>query len=246
MDELEEILLGGQSFSWSKKEGYYEGVLNERVYRISSLKDCENDSFLRSYFDLDYDYDKARAEIAKKDDLLKEAVNKFPTLRILRQDPWTCVISFILSQNNNIKRIKQLYDRLSENYGHEVEKGYYSFPPASELSKATVEELHALRVSFRDKFIVDAVKQHELFNSIDKLPFDEALKELQKVKGIGLKVASCILLFGYHRMEAFPVDVWIKKVLAKYYPGKDLSYFEPYPALCQQYLFSFSRYLKLE
>lgn len=245
-DELEEILLGGQSFSWTKKEGFYEAVLNEKVYRISSLEDCKADPFLHDYFDLDFDYEKARREIAAKDENLADAVRRFPDLRILRQDTWTCVISFILSQNNNIKRIKQLYDKLCVNYGHEVEPGYYSFPTPAELSRATEAELKELKVGFRDKYIMDACAHPEVFEGLDELSFDEAVRRLETIKGIGLKVASCILLFGCHRMEAFPVDVWIRKVLDRYYPDKDLSYFEPYPALCQQYLFSNARYLKLD
>lgn len=246
MDALEEILTGGQSFSWTRKEdGSYEAVLNEKVYRVSSEKDFYADPFLRNYYDADTDYDAARRVIASKDALLKDAVEKFPTLRILRQDPWISMISFILSQNNNIKRIKMLYDRLSEVYGHEVEKGYYSFPTPEELSRTSASELRDLRVGFRDRFIMDAIEKHEILDRIPSLSYDEAEQLLMTVTGIGKKVASCILLFGFHRMEAFPVDVWIKKVLAAYYPGKDLSYFEPHPALCQQYLFSMARYIKL-
>ncbi len=180
-----------------------------------------------------------------KDELLKSAVEKFPDLRILRQDPWIALISFILSQNNNIKRIKGLYDTIARNYGHEVEPGYWSFPTPEEFSRATQSELRDLRVGFRDKYLIDAISKAELLEGINDLPYEEAEKRLMSIKGVGTKVASCILLFGCHRMEAFPVDVWIRKVLDTYYPGKDLSYFEPYPALCQQYLFSMARYIKL-
>ncbi len=246
MDALEEILTGGQSFSWTKRDdGTYEAVLNERVYRVSSEKDFYSDPFLWTYYDADTDYETARREIASKDALLKEAVERFPTLRILRQDPWISTISFILSQNNNIKRIKLLYDRLSEAYGHEVEKGYYSFPTPEELSATSISELRELRVGFRDRFIMDAIEKHELLQRIPALDYNEAEALLMTINGIGKKVASCILLFGFHRMEAFPVDVWIRKVLTAYYPGKELSYFEPHSALCQQYLFSMARYIKL-
>ncbi len=246
MDALEEILTGGQSFSWTREEdGRYAAVLNEKVYRVSSEEDFLADPFLRNYYDADTDYEAARNVIAAKDELLRDAVEKFPTLRILRQDPWISTISFILSQNNNIKRIKMLYDRLSEVYGHEVEKGYYSFPTPEELGRTSISELRDLRVGFRDRFIMDAIEKHDILERIPDLPYDEAEALLMTVTGIGKKVASCILLFGFHRMEAFPVDVWIKKVLAAYYPGKELSYFEPHPALCQQYLFSMARYIKL-
>ena len=257
MDEnIREILLGGQSFSWKEEaDGSFTAVLNERVYRIRDIHDAESDEYLRSYFDLDYDYDKAREEIRAKDQILREAVDKVGKLRILKQDHWITTISFILSQNNNIKRITGLYRKLCENYGHEVEKGYFSFPTPEELSRATEEDLRALGVGFRAPFIMDAVRNeygtdlaiinavrnHHILDEIDSLDFDDALSRLETIKGIGPKVASCILIFSYARREGFPMDTWMKQCMAKYYSGKDKSYFHPYEALSQQYLFSFMR-----
>ena len=146
-----------------------------------------------------------------------------------------------MKENNNIKRITGLYRKLSVNYGKEVQPGYYAFPTPEELSSATEEELRALGVGFRAPFILDAVKNFTVFEDVKKLPFDEAMERLQTIKGIGPKVASCILIFGYGRKEGFPVDVWIKKALSEYYPDKDISYFAPYQALSQQYLFSWIR-----
>ena len=245
MDDIREILTGGQSFSWTEEDNCFSAVLNEKVYKVRSEADFYHDSYLKAYYDLDFDYQKARLEIASKDELLKSAVEKFPTLRILRQDPWITLISFILSQNNNIKRIKGLYDTLSRNYGHEVEKGYFSFPTPEELGKTNINELKELKVGFRDKYIMDAIEKADVLNGLENLEYSEAEERLMTIKGVGKKVASCILLFGYHKMEAFPIDVWIKKVLATYYPGKPISYFDPYPALAQQYLFSMARYIKL-
>ena len=243
MDEnIREILLGGQSFSWKEEaDGSFTAVLNERVYRIRDIRDAESDEYLRAYFDLDYDYDKARDEIRAKDQILREAVDKVGKLRILKQDHWITTISFILSQNNNIKRITGLYRKLCENYGHEVEKGYFSFPTPEELSRATEEDLRALGVGFRAPFIMDAVRNHHILDEIDSLDFDDALSRLETIKGIGPKVASCILIFSYARREGFPMDTWMKQCMAKYYSGKDKSYFHPYEALSQQYLFSFMR-----
>lgn len=245
MDDIREILTGGQSFSWSEEKDCFTAVLNEKVYRVKSESDFYNDDFLRSYYDLDFDYVKARSEIREKDELLKKAVDSFPTLRILRQDPWITLISFILSQNNNIKRIKGLYDTLCRNYGHEVEKNYYSFPTPKELGRTTINELKELKVGFRDRYIMDAIEKADILNGLENLSYDEAEKRLMTITGVGKKVSACILLFGYHRMDAFPIDVWIKKVLNQYYPNKDISYFNPYPALCQQYLFSMARFIKL-
>ena len=243
MDEnIREILLGGQSFSWKEEaDGSFTAVLNARVYRIRDIHDAESDEYLRAYFDLDYDYDKAREEIRAKDQILREAVDKVGKLRILKQDHWITTISFILSQNNNIKRITGLYRKLCENYGHEVEKGYFSFPTPEELSRATEEDLRALGVGFRAPFIMDAVRNHHILDEIDSLDFDDALSRLETIKGIGPKVASCILIFSYARREGFPMDTWMKQCMAKYYSGKDKSYFHPYEALSQQYLFSFMR-----
>ena len=246
MEELREILTGGQSFSWKDEGDCFSAVLNERVYRIKCADDFYADEFLRNYFDCDFDYEKARHEIASKDEVLKSAVEAFPTLRILRQDPWIALISFILSQNNNIKRITGLYNRLCEAYGHEVEKGYYSFPTPQELSRATQGELKELKMGFRDRYILDAIQKADILADIPSLSYEEAKAKLMTITGIGEKVANCVLLFGFHRFEAFPVDVWIRKVLARYYPDKSLDYFEPYPALCQQYLFSYARFLSLD
>lgn len=241
-ENLREILLGGQSFSWKEvEEGVFKAVLNEKVYTVTSLDDARADEYLSKYFDLDYDYEKARKEISSKDDILKEAVEITGPIRILKQDEWIATISFILSQNNNIKRITGLYNRLSEKYGHEIEPGWNSFPTPAELADATEEELRALGVGFRAPFILDAIAKADLLKTIPSLDFDSAMDALQSIKGIGPKVASCILIFGYGRREGFPLDVWMKKVMANYYPDKTTDYFAPHQALSQQYLFSWIR-----
>ena len=241
-DNLREILLGGQSFSWREEgTGVFSAVLNEHVYRIRRIEDAASDPFLHSYFDLGYDYAEARKKIAAKDDTLRQAVESTGLLRLLHQDHWIATISFILSQNNNIKRITGLYDRLSHHFGHEVEPGYFSFPTPDEMEGATEKELRELGVGFRAPFILDAIEKKDVLDEIDGLGYEEAEKRLMTIKGIGPKVASCILIFSYQKREGFPLDVWMKKVMAEYYPGKDPSYFHPYEALSQQYLFSWIR-----
>ena len=242
MENLREILLGGQAFSWQEEEdGVFSAVLNEKVYKIRSLEDAAKDPFLYDYFDLGYDYEKAMREIKAKDEILSEAVDQIGMLRMLKQDHFIATISFILSQNNNIKRIKGLYDRFSRNWGHEVEPGYYSFPTKEELKDVTEDDYKAIGAGFRASYLVDAVKKADLLYEIDDLPFDDAMAALQTIKGIGPKVASCILIFSYQRKEGFPMDVWMKKVMKEYYPGKTPEYFAPYQALSQQYLFSWIR-----
>ncbi len=242
IENIREILFGGQTFSWREEEGgVFASVLNGKVYRIKSVDDASSDPFLHTYFDLDYDYDKARREIREKDEVLRKAVDTIGELRILKQDEWTTTISFILSQNNNIKRITKLYNAISAKYGREVEDGYYTFPTPDEMSTATEEELRALGVGFRAPFIIDAIAHREVFEDVKTLDFDSAMTRLESVKGIGPKVASCILIFGYGRREGFPIDTWMRKCLDKYYKGVPLSHFSPYEALCQQYLFSYMR-----
>lgn len=243
MENLKEILMGGQSFSWREEDGCFAAALNDRVYRIRTLDDCKSDPFLRSYFDIDYDYEKARNDIKAKDPILRAAVDSVGEIRILKQDEWTSMISFILSQNNNIKRITGLYNRISEMYGHEIEKGFYSFPTAEEMKRATYDELRSIGTGFRAPFILDAIEKSSIIDEVKELPFDAAMEKLQEIHGIGPKVASCILIFGYGRREGFPIDVWMKKILSKYYNGVGIEYFAPYQALSQQYLFSYARML---
>lgn len=240
-ENLREILFGGQTFSWREENGVFSAPLNGRVYRIRSIEDAKGDEYLSNYFDLNTDYEAIREAIRSKDDILKRAVDEVGPLRLLNQDSFTVLISFILSQNNNIKRITGLCSRISERYGKRIEDGYYLFPEREELYGATEDELRALGVGFRAPFIVDAVKKADILSSIPSLSYDDALSLLMSIKGVGPKVASCILIFGFHRMEAFPIDVWMKRVLDEYYPGKDTSYFLPYAALSQQYLFSWIR-----
>ena len=242
-ENLRETLMGGQSFSWRDEGDCFSAVLNGKVYRIRDIEDARHDPFLYGYFDLGYDYELARQEIAARDGILRRAVESTGMIRLLKQDHWIALISFILSQNNNIKRITGLYSRLSERYGHEVEEGYWSFPTAEELSSAIGAALRTLGVGFRAPFIIDAIAKKDILGEVEGLPFDEAMEALQSIKGVGPKVASCILIFSYQRREGFPMDVWMKKVMAEYYPGKDASYFHPYEALSQQYLFSWIRSL---
>ena len=178
-ENLREILFGGQTFSWREESpGGFAAALNGRVYRIRSINDAASDPFLRTYFDLDYDYEKAREDIKNKDAVLREAVEKVGFLRILKQDEWTTAVSFILSQNNNIKRITRLYNRLCESYGHEVEKGYYTFPRPEDFSGVTEADLRALGVGFRAPFILSAVEHRDTFEEVKSLDFDSAMEKI--------------------------------------------------------------------
>ena len=178
-ENLREILTGGQTFSWKEEEdGLFSAVLNEKVYRIRSLEDASSDAYLREYFDLDYDYEKAMREIAAKDEILRAAVESTGLLRILKQDHFIATISFILSQNNNIKRITGLYDRFCRAFGHEVEPGYFSFPTKKELGNVSAEDFRALGCGFRAPFLVDAVSKADMLDDIESMDFDSAMNAL--------------------------------------------------------------------
>lgn len=160
-------------------------------------------------------------------------------IRLLRQDSWECLISFIISQNNNIPRIKGIIDRLCENYG--------CFPTALEMSKETPDSLGYLRSGFRAKYLCDAANMVSSGNidlkDVAAAPIDEARAALKKIKGVGPKVAECVLLFGMHRTDAFPIDVWIKRVLAEYYPNGFPAFAKENAGIAQQYLFHYIRNL---
>lgn len=240
-ENLKETLLGGQSFSWNFENGVYTAVLNDRVYSVSTIEDVKNDEYLSHYFDLSFDYESAERFLLDKDPILKSAVETFGRIRILNQDPFTTLITFIISQNNNIPRIKKLYNTLSKTYGHEVEKGYYSFPNREEAQKIKEDDLCSLKFGFRAPYIIDAIEKAKVLDEIPSLNDEGSLRSLKTIKGVGNKVASCVLSFSFTRRHMFPIDVWLRRVLDKYYKGKDISFFSPYETLSQQYLFSYIR-----
>ena len=219
------------------------------------------------YLALDRDYSAINADILSLSDnpTLKDAVSTSSGIRILKQDEWETICSFIISQNNNIPRIKKIIASLSQKCGRKLdishmeghiaeshmenEGNFYSFPTADEILPLGVDGLFALKTGFRAKYIFDAAERMvsgEL--NIDFLKntasTQEASSHLCSVKGIGPKVAACALLFGFSRLDAFPVDVWIKKVMAKYF-DEDFSpsALGQYAGVAQQYLFYYERYL---
>ena len=215
----------------------------------------------QSYLGLDTDYDRICEDITSRSDnaALREAVRVGQGIRILRQQYWETVCSFIISQNNNIPRIKKIIAALSEKYGgkidargmekHGAPEGVaYAFPQAQTLLEAGVDNIFALKTGFRAKYIVDAAQKCtdgtvEL-DKISALSTAEAAEVLKRIKGVGDKVAACSLLFGFDKMDAFPVDVWIKKVIARYF-GEDFTSASlgPYAGVAQQYLFYYERWL---
>lgn len=211
---------------------------NEITFKNTTADEFE--SIWRSYFDFDTDYEKIKTRL-KSDKALNEAISFAGGIHILKQDSFEALLSFIISQNNNIPRIKGSVDKLCMRFGKKVDDKLYSFPDLTELSGVKKTDLSDLGLGYRDDYIVDCVQRLESgeisLDAIKTLPIDRAREELRKIKGVGPKVAECALLFGFYRVEAFPIDTWIKKVLAQYYPNGFPKDFEDIAGIAQQYLF---------
>lgn len=255
---LEQTLDCGQAFRWELSEnGIWRGIAFNRALCVKqennriifyNTSQSDFDGIWRKYFDIDRDYSEIINKISKNN-VLKEATNFAGGIRILRQDPWETLCSFIISQNNNIPRIKGIINRLCENFGEKIDGGY-TFPSASVVAKLTAEDLAPLRSGFRARYIIDAAKKvSDGEIDLDKLytcDIDEARAELMKICGVGLKVADCTLLFGFYRIESFPKDVWIKRAMEKLFDGELPKVAEPYAGIVQQYIFHYARLTKLE
>lgn len=249
--DLDETLDCGQAFRWKKVPSdyccTYEGsFLNDRL----TVSQCGNGNFIfhntteenflkkwLNYFDFKTDYSELK-RLFSEDETLSKACAFAGGIRLLRQNSWECLISFIISQNNNIPRIKGIIDRLCEHYGG-------SFPAPQQLSQETADSLAYLRSGFRAKYIADASKKTASgmidLSKIAQMTIDEARTALKTIMGVGPKVAECVLLFGMHRTEAFPIDVWMKRVLEEYYPAGFPEFARNNGGIAQQYLFHYIR-----
>lgn len=233
--ELEDIFECGQCFRWNKQQdGSYTGVFNKNVLNVKKEATkitfsglCKEDiaNTCIEYFDLNRDYTKIKEELSKIDEHLKKSIQYGKGIRILKQDLWEMIISFIISANNNIPRIKKIIENLSKTYGDEIvwnNQKYYTFPTIKQLSKASVEDLRKLGLGFRDKriyettkmFLEGQIKLEELEKEED---IDKLREKLLTLPGVGPKVADCIMLFGMQKYEVFPIDVWIRRVMNDLY-----------------------------
>lgn len=251
--DLDLTLDCGQAFRWEKQEdGSYSGVAGGYFLNISKNGDdfiFKNttkesfDSFWTNYFDLNKDYEKI-CNTLKEDKLLSSTIDEYYGIRILNQDSWEALCSFVISQQNNIKRIKLIIDRLCRAYGEEVADGYYTFPSAEKLSSLTVKDFEVLGAGYRAKYLEKLAKDVASgaidLQKIKALSLEDARKELMSIYGVGIKVANCALLFGFQFYSAFPVDVWMKRVM-EYYPDGLPKCFEGNEGIAQQYLFHWAR-----
>lgn len=248
---LDETLDCGQAFRWVKTDvntysGYYLNFpltisCEDSGKHLFRLKNTTERDFLDkwyNYLDLSTDYGELKKRFSE-DETMSKACNYAGGIRILRQDSWEALSSFIISQNNNIPRIKGIIGRLCEHYG--------GYPSAENMRSETVDSLEFLRSGFRAKYLVDAVEKvlsgSVSLSEITSMPIDEARKALMTIKGVGPKVAECALLFGMHRVEAFPIDVWVKRVMERWYPNGLPDCIKGYEGIAQQYLFHYIRNL---
>lgn len=201
------------------------------------------DEQLIPFLALDEDYNSIN-NILSQDETLKKAIDYAGGIRIMRQPHWETLCSFIISQNNNIKRIAGIIERLCENLGDAIEGGY-TFPEPQKLAFLSEMDLAPLKSGFRAKYILDAARKvysgEVDLKAIEKSDTQSGREMLMKINGVGPKVADCVLLFGFHKLDAFPKDVWIKKALEKYYPHGFPEFAQNYAGIAQQYLFHYIR-----
>lgn len=257
----------GQCFRWNKEEdGSYTGVVENKVINVEQFGDTivfnnigsQNYSLLKSYFDLDNDYGKIKKAV-NTDSIMNEAIEFGYGIRILNQDEWETMISFMISANNRIPMIKRVIENLSVKFGEFIcnyrGKDYYTFPSPKRLAEASLDEILECKAGFRAPRIKKAasrfLEERDLVYSIKDMTYDEGLTYLKSYEGIGDKVANCILLFSMKHFDTFPVDVWVRRVMQELYVDKNTkdkdirkfaeNKFGKYSGYAQQYLFYYAR-----
>ncbi len=276
--DLRETFGCGQCFRWNEQEdGSYSGmamgnIANMRLERSASggeenaadsglrlvIYGTGSEEFWREYLDLDRDYGKIKSDLTGGEPkYMPRAIEAGAGIRILRQELWETVVDFIISQNNNIPRIKGCVEKLAElagEYAGELNgKKYYSIPSPERLAKMTREELAPVRLGYRDKYLIETAKRWvELSNERET----DMSVEISRFSGVGPKVEACIRLFGLHDLKSFPIDVWVKRLMHRFYRFDEndrkgmedfaKERFGEYAGLAQQYLFYYIRQIDAE
>lgn len=266
--DLAQTLDCGQAFRWTLlSDGRWRGTAYGRLLTVGAapgiltLYDttlAEYEEIWRSYFDLDRDYT-AILTAVQGDPVLDTALEFADGIRILRQEPWEALCSFIISQNNHVPRIKGIIERLCIRFGRPVDSPVpedtpealrSAFPSADDLARRTVDELAPVRAGFRAKYILDAARKiaggQIVLEQLFCIPLDDARRKLMEINGVGPKVAECALLFGMGRIECFPRDVWIKRAMELLFDGALPEAALPYAGIVQQYIFHYARMTKLK
>ena len=259
-----QVLDCGQCFRWSSDtnnnsdstssiNNSYRGIAHGRWLELSLkngdiiLKNVSHDEFdtiWRDYFDLGRNYEELRNHYST-DDTLHKALTFSPGLRIMRQDPWETLITFILSQNSNIPRIKGMVARLCECFGQTLPGGGYTFPTPEALAVLSADNLAPIRSGYRAEYIIDAARRTAdgrlNLKVLQSMPSEDVRRALMEVHGVGPKVADCVLLYGFGRVERYPLDVWMKRVMAEYYPKGFPEKLADTAGIAQQFLFHYAR-----
>lgn len=251
---ISQIANSGQCFRiFEQPDGRWEVIAFGKTLEIRPAKEnngyifeCDEEEYndvWRDYFDMRRDYGEIKSKIrATGDNYLIDAVNFGYGMRILNQDLWEVIVSFIISQQNNIPRIKGIINRLCAPCNSR-------FPSPEELTRYSEDDLTKIGLGYRTRYVHDiaiaAVEGRLNFEKLKNLCYDESISYLKTFDGIGNKVANCIALFGLHKLEAFPIDVWINRILQDRYNGKfDTGLFPGYAGIVQQYMFYYERYRK--
>ena len=228
----------GQCFRWNKEEdGSYTGVIKNSVINVKKIGNdveftgvCDENikQICEEYFNLQTNYEAIKEKLSNIDIYLKNSIEYGNGIRILKQDLWETLLSFIISANNNIPRIKTIIERIAKKYGNRIEyrnKMYYTFPTPEMLQNASIDDFRGLGLGFRDVRIYETV-QRTLKGEIDLEKLRQAentevlRKKLLEIPGVGPKVADCVMLFALNRFDVFPVDVWVKRVISELYFNK--------------------------
>lgn len=253
--DLAQTLDCGQAFRWKEQaDGSFIGVAhgklvtfrqNNNTLTIDGADENDFNSIWKKYLDLELDYGSIKLELSSLHPTLCEAARFAPGIRILNQEPWEALCSFIISQNNNIPRIKGIVERLCQSFGEQLSGDFYTFPSAEKIASLTPEDLSPIRAGFRARYIIDGAKKvasGEIdLEAIRNMEIDEARHELMKITGVGIKVADCTLLYGLHRLDCFPLDVWMKRAMSILFPEMKPGDFGKYGGIAQQYIFHYSR-----
>lgn len=264
---VENSINSGQVFLWKKNGNYWDGINGQDVLRL------DKNGIIKSYQNLKIDFFRKNDSLdniiksISKDKTVRIAVKKYLGLRILKQDPFQCLISFIISSNSNIQKIKTNLENISKKFGTKIKfenQEFFLFPKSRKLGKASINEITSCGVGYRAKFIKDAANMifsKEIdFDSLKKSKYFETKKSICSIPGVGNKVADCVMLFSLNKLEAFPLDRWMIRILEKYYRNefhletktitekqydilheKIVNHFGPYAGYAQQFLFKMER-----
>ena len=263
--DLASTLESGQAFRWRREGQWYHGVIYGNAvqlrqhllgveFRSSPASEAEMEATLRDYLRLDDDLEAIYRAIGR-DEHMRDVIARHRGMRLLRQEPWECLIAFILSANSNIPRISATMENMSRRLGRQLSfrrRAYYTFPAPEVLVAVGEKGLRALGLGFRARYVAQAAQMVAegglRLEELRLAPYEEARNALMKVPGVGDKVADCVLLFSLDKLEAFPIDRWVRRAVEEwYFEGKRISYkavrvwareyFGPYAGYAQQYLF---------